>query len=201
MSRIRFGFFAFALALLLVAPGQTEESSDAHVTIEDPFILEPDEANRLYDKLKTVMRAGYAMADYPAAGVYMDWKRYNTAPFLSATHGQRYVNSYANARGKDFGNLAQGARYPEGTIFAKDSLSAIAADRIFPGALFLMEKLPEGGHPQTADWRYVMILPDGSLFGDTMGENAKKVAYCHTCHLLRKEDDYVFFVPEELVAE
>ncbi len=201
MSRIRFGLFTFALALILVAQGRSEETPDAHVTIDDPFILEPDEANRLYDELKAVMRAGYAIADYPAASVYMDWKRYNTAPFLSATHGQRYVNSYANARGMDFGNLAPGARYPEGTILAKDSLTAIAADRTFPGALFLMEKLPEGGHPETADWRYVMILPDGSLFGDTMGENAKKVAYCHTCHLRREDDDYVFFVPQEYVSE
>jgi hypothetical protein len=41
-----------------------------------------------------------------------------------------------------------------------------------------------------------MILPDGSYFGDTEGDNAADVAYCHVCHKIKKRDDFVFFVPK-----
>ncbi len=70
------------------------------------------------------------------------------------------------------------------------------AGKVFPGALFLMEKLAAGASPGTADWRYIMIMPDGSLFGDSAGDTAAQVAYCHDCHAQRAADDFVFFVPK-----
>ena len=42
-----------------------------------------------------------------------------------------------------------------------------------------------------------MVMPDGSLFGDTMGDRAGAVAYCHVCHEAVADRDYTFYVPEE----
>ena len=30
--------------------------------------------------------------------------------------------------------------------------------KIYPGAMFVMEKLAQGANPETADWRYIMVL-------------------------------------------
>jgi hypothetical protein len=57
-----------------------------------------------------------------------------------------------------------------------------------------MEKLPHAANPETADWRYGMILPDGSLFGDSH----ESVVFCHTCHVRVARNDHLFFVPREL---
>lgn len=189
--------FGSAVVLLATDPGHAQDPTKGHIAIENPHKLTPDEANALYEKMKERMSSSYGTAAYDKAKDYLDWKRYNTSPYLSATHGQRYVNNYANDKVTNYGKLQPGERYPVGSIFAKDSISAIDADRTFPGAFFVMEKLKEGESPKTADWRYVMILPDGSLFGDTKGANADKVEYCHTCHVAVADDDYMFFVPEE----
>jgi len=60
-----------------------------------------------------------------------------------------------------------------------------------------MEKLAKGKSPETADWRYLMILPDGSVFADSAGEFPETAAFCHTCHIQAEEFDYLFFLPEE----
>ena len=68
---------------------------------------------------------------------------------------------------------------------------------MFPGALFVMEKLAGGASPQNADWRYVMIMPDGSLFGDSMGDGASEMTFCHECHKIEANRDYLYFVPQK----
>jgi hypothetical protein len=87
---------------------------------------------------------------------------------------------------------------PAGAVIAKDSLTVTRLGARYPGALFIMEKLAPGTHPETADWRYAMILPDGSFFGDTVQEEMRdKVAFCHDCHEQRADYDYLFFLPDE----
>jgi hypothetical protein len=195
---------ALCLGFLISAalPAVAQQSPDAHIVLDHPEAMTPAEAEAVYSELRQNMAALYAMAaDYPAAATYQDWTRFNAAPYPSATHGNRYVNNYANALGRDYGALPAGGRYRAGAILAKDSISAIDDGSTYPGALFFMEKLADGTSPETADWRYVMVLPDGSVFGDSGGDNAEKVAYCHTCHELAADDDYVFFIPEEFRAK
>ena len=115
---------------------------------------------------------------------------------MSGTHGQRFVNNYANATARNYGTLGQGEKLPEGSVLAKDSMTITDEDHVFPGALFVMEKLAAGASPGTADWRYLMIIPDGSLFGDTTGDGPERVRYCHACHASAADRDYTFFVPE-----
>ena len=86
---------------------------------------------------------------------------------------------------------------PAGAVMAKDSFAVTARGDVFLGPLFVMEKMPEGFNARSGDWRYTMIMPDGSLFGRTKGEGDKRVEFCITCHLsVAAENDHLFFVPE-----
>ena len=60
-----------------------------------------------------------------------------------------------------------------------------------------MERMEAGFSPETNDWRYSMIMPDGSIFGITKGAGSERVEFCHTCHEAVGDTDNLFFVPEE----
>lgn len=171
--------------------------TEAHLAIENPAELSKEAARQHYRALRNQMDRGYATAHLDQLMNYQNWPLFNDAPYLSATHGQRYVNSYANRMAHNYGTLQPGDKLPVGSVLAKDSMTVTDEGRVHPGALFVMEKLPEGTSPDTADWRYVMVMPDGSLFGDTMGDRAGAVAYCHDCHEAVADRDYTFFVPED----
>ncbi|WP_209505041.1 MULTISPECIES: cytochrome P460 family protein [unclassified Ruegeria] len=189
---------AIACAILLVSAGlATADGHNAHIAIENPAELSKDEAAAHYHSLRRRMARGYAAAQLDLVLNYQSWPLFNDAPYISATHGQRYVNTYANRMAHNYGTLQQGEELPMGSVLAKDSMTVTDEGHIHPGAMFIMEKLPEGTSPNTADWRYIMVLPDGSLYGDTMGARASEVAYCHVCHEQVADRDYTFFVPEE----
>lgn len=183
-------------AILVDAFAQTQ-SFDSHIAIEDPAELSKDEANKIYGDLKERMATLYAMSELEEIRDYQSWKIYNDAPYISATHGQRYVNNYANARAINYAILAEGEELPVGSVLAKDSITVTGDGRIFPGAMFGMEKLADGTSPETSDWRYFMVIPDGSIVGDTTGDNPHLMTYCHECHLAVEDRDFTFFVPEE----
>jgi hypothetical protein len=188
---------ALLLSLTASPNAAAQESGEqAHIAVENPADLTSDEANRIYNSLRRRLAEGYATSGMEIVDNYQSWKRYNSAPYLSATHGQRFVNNYANAASGDYGRLKVGGTYAPGTVLAKDSVTVTTQGKVFPGALFVMEKLQSGSNPDTADWRYVMIIPDGSIYGDTTGDEPELAEYCHACHQARADDDYVFFVPE-----
>jgi hypothetical protein len=169
-----------------------------HFKINRPGELTKDDANIDYNSIIDGMARSYVASGDETAARYRDWQRFNDAPYLSDAHGNRYVNNYANAIAAEagYGELKPGVKMPPGAILAKDSFTYTKDNKLFPGALFVMEKLDKGASPKTADWRYVMILPDGSVFGDTTAGGAAKLAFCHDCHNQVAEFDYLFFVPE-----
>jgi len=196
-----FSTFALCFVMFVISaewPGMAQEDGErAHVTVKNPASLSASQANRIYDELKERLSERYAMSKLEITSGYQSWPRYNSTPYLSSTHGQRFINSYANALGKDYGKIKGNARYPVGTVFAKDSITVRSEGKIFPGALFVMEKLKAGANSETADWRYVMVIPDGSIFGDTIGDEPELVKYCHACHEAKANADYVFYVPRK----
>ncbi len=195
-----FLFFSITLPLL-VAGANAQEEPGAHLAIEDPAILKTDEINAVYDKLKERMAGGYALSKLPEIKNYQSWRLYNSEPYISATHGQRYVNNYANKLVTNYGRLKKDEGYPVGAVFAKDTITVTSERKTYPGAMFVMEKLAPGTNPDTADWRYIMVLPDGSMLGDTTGDEPEAVEYCHDCHIQKSQEDYVFYVPEEYLAK
>jgi hypothetical protein len=168
-----------------------------HFRLRNPARLEPREAERVYRDLAGDMAASYRLSGKDVAKAYQGWRRYNKAPYRSVTHGNRYLNNYANAKARAYGRYEAAGRLPVGSVIAKDSFTVTGDGDVYPGPLFTMEKMPAGFKYVTGDWRYGMIMPDGSLFGLTDGPGAERVEFCIACHLAREELDHLFFVPEE----
>jgi len=179
-------------------PESDELLTTRHFTVSDPAALDGNEATEIYARIKGQMADAYAAELPQLARRYASWERYNKAPYRSATHGERYVNNFANTEAKAYGS---GAEMPEGAIVAKDAFTVTEDGEVYTGPLALMEKMPEGFDPEGGDWRYTEILPDGTLLGRTGGESEERVAFCKDCHSAAADDDYLFFVPPEWRAE
>ncbi len=197
------GPWLIALATVFVGAARAADPADtirhprAHFRVADPASLDPPAAETVYRRLLRTMLRGYALSGEPGAS-YAGWRRYNRHPYRSATHGERYVNNYANRVARAYGRFENAGKLPPGSLLAKDSFTVTAAGGVYPGPLFLMEKLAPGTSPETDDWRYVMVMPDGSLFGDTTGDNSGAVAFCAVCHGTTPETDDLFFLPPAL---
>ena len=166
-----------------------------HFRIRRPARLAPAEAEETYRQLVDELVAGYAPTGHPAARDYRNWRRYNSAPYLSATHGNLYINNYVNESGRAYGNFENAGILPVGTIIAKDSFVVERNGDVRPGPLFIMEKMPKGFNYVSGDWRYTQIMPDGVFFGETLGEDAERVEFCIGCHLAVEQQDHLFFIP------
>ncbi len=169
----------------------------AHFQVMRPADLLPNTAETIYQNIRGEIAAGYALARLPATRVYFAWRRFNKAPYRSATHGARYVNNYANRLGEAYGRFEDAEPMPKGAILVKDSFTATADSAYFAGPMFIMEKMEAGFNPDSGDWRDTMVMPDGSVFGETRGANAGNVAFCIGCHATRARTDHLYFLPTE----
>ncbi len=199
---------ALWFGLALRVPHAQEESGGAltkperHFRIDNPASLSGGEAEVIYERILDRMVAAYRPSEIPAAASYSTWRRYNSVPYLSAAHGNRYINNYANAQASNYGQLDDGASMPPGSVIVKDSFTVTRMGDVHTGALFIMEKMPPGFSPEGRDWRYTMILPDGAVFGTTKGEDSESVAFCAACHKAAGDDrDHLFFVPRKYRIE
>ncbi len=87
---------------------------------------------------------------------------------------------------------------PAGSLLAKNSFSVKGNGRASLGPLFLMEKMGKGFNAGSDDWRYTMIMPNGSVYGTTKGKGSDKVQFCVDCHsAVAETTDYMMFLPEE----
>lgn len=192
---------ALAALLLITASmpiwGQ-ESVPTRHFIVPNPAELTDADAEEIYQRISDKLVRGYQLSNHPAARSYQRWRRFDRAPYRSGPHGERFVNHYANGIGHDaYGALKEGERMPVGSLIAKDSFAVTKAGEVYSGPLFLMEKMPEGFDPAGHDWRYTMIMPDGSVFGVTKGPDSQKVEFCQKCHQIADEgNDHLFFVPE-----
>ena len=192
------------LAALAPAAATAQDSDDdatqpqGHFRVERPAELSDAEASTIYDRIRAASVAGYRLSGDRFAAAYVSWRRFNEAPYRSATHGRRFVNNYANEIAAAYGKHEDAGTLPVGSVLAKDSFAVTARGDVFTGPLFLMEKMPAGFDPEALDWRYSMIMPDGSLFGVTKGPDSGKVAFCVACHKeAGSRRDHLFFVPEK----
>ena len=156
------------------------------------------EAVAVYDCLLKELKAAYAKSDNEVAVSYASWPRYSTQAYVSGTHGGRYVQNYANAAGRAYGAYEKAGVMPPGAKLAKDSFAVRPDGRVMVGPLFIMEKMRAGFNPGSEDWRYSMIMPNGSVFGTTKGAGGQKVEFCVGCHMsVTPEVDSMLFVPED----
>ena len=127
---------------------------------------------------------------------YQDWERFSTRPYVSDTHGGRYVQNYANTTAKNYGKYEDVGKLPAGSVLAKDSF-AVRAGKVSAGPLFVMEKMASGFNAASGNWRYTLVMPDGKVFGATNGKGAKNVEFCYGCHATQEETDSLFFPYED----
>lgn len=172
-------------------------AAQEHFMAPNAAELEGKAAEEVYAKLRGAMTAAYRMSDHASTQSYQDWDRYNTSPYRSATHGKRFVNNFANKLAKAYGKYEGSGPLPQGSLLAKDSFTVTKEGRVSPGPLFLMEKMNKGFKPASGDWKYTMIMPDGSFFGETNGEGADQVEFCITCHQAAAKNDHLFYLPEK----
>lgn len=167
-----------------------------HYRISHPARLAPVEAEKVYQSLAEAMIAGYRTGGNRVAASYRSWQRVNTAPYLSAAHGNLYLNNYVNKAAEAYGRFEKAGTLPPGAIIAKESFVVERTGETRPGPLFVMKKMPAHFNYVSGDWRYIEIQPDGALFGETRGVGAERVEYCIGCHLARQQYDHLFFVPK-----
>ena len=60
-----------------------------------------------------------------------------------------------------------------------------------------MAKMPQGFNYVSGDWKFTLVKPDGTLFGETRGPGAERVQYCVACHLARERYDHLYFIPRQ----
>lgn len=171
---------------------------ERHFAVKNPAKVDTGEALTIYRRIQDAMQAAYAGSDIEAATNYQRWQKYTDAPYLSAPHGRRYLNNYANATASAYGRFEDLEEMPAGAVIAKDSFEVTERGNVFTGPLFVMEKMPEGFDAQTGDWRYTMIRADGEVFGRTGGPNGHRVEFCAECHnAVAERSDHLFFPPQE----
>lgn len=168
-----------------------------HYRLRDPKILDPERAAEIYAIAREAMSVGYPLSGSQVARDYLSWRRFNSTPYLSARHGNHYLNNYANERALAYGEFEAAGRLPVGAVIAKDSFSVTNSGGILIGPLFIMEKMPQGFNYVSADWKYTLVRADGTLFGETNGPGANRVEYCISCHLAQERYDHLYFIPKD----
>ncbi len=189
----------FALAMFAMADDAKAQDSapTKHFSVGNPAELSDADAEDIYRRMSAPLKKGYLLSNHPVARAYQSWSRFNTAPYRSETHGERFVNNYANGLGRAYGSFEEAGQLPVGSIVAKDSFAVTAAGDVTAGPLFIMEKMAQGFNAKSRDWRYTMIMPDGSVFGVTNGAESQKVQFCITCHVRAGvENDHLYFLPD-----
>jgi len=144
------------------------------------------------------MKKGYAKAGLKQVKGYTGWQKVNTVPYLSDTHGGRYVNNYADRRGAShYKKFEKAGTFHVGSVLAKDSFVVKPDGKVSMGPLFIMEKMDKGFNKGSGDWRYTIVMPNGKVAGMTKGKGMN-MKFCAVCHaLVTPDQDNVYFLPDE----
>ena len=183
-----------------VTPAEDLDGLRRHFRARNVSDLSEQDIKSIYAGLKKELARRYARSEEASVTGYQRWTRYNRVPFLSSAHGNRYVNTFANDAGKAYGLYEKAGILPVGSVLAKDTFTVSEDGTVRPGPLMVMEKMPEGFNYASGDWRYVAIMPDGSILGETNGDASESVEFCIACHLVMEHLDHLHFIPEEYRA-
>jgi hypothetical protein len=122
--------------------------------------------------------------------------RINRAPYAS-TVGMFDINLYVNEDARSFRKIhpetsGSGVVMPVGTLIVRDVLDATGA----VAKVTLMAKMAKGYDPTLGDWWFGVTDPHGVPLDDTSGPQVGRLTDCHSCHIPRATDDYLFGVPQ-----
>lgn len=178
MTQMKIGFGSVALLAMITAPA--EAACDVATSGYD---LTGEQAQAVYDCLKDELQAGYQsgpkrwipdafVADYPG------WTPASAFPAAPGFHGGRFLMTYVNAIGAEeyLKYKTENVSIPAGTRIAKESFEVDDGGKVTKGPLFLMEKVVAGTSPETDDWYYMMVSPDGAP------QAVNVIVTCSECH-------------------
>ena len=128
------------------------------------------------------------------AGAYRDWTVTSSRPAVAGAHGNRLLYTFANdiAAEQYLKYADEGVIMPVGSVLAKESITISAKKKAaVTGPLFIMTKGEAGSAPETADWVYAGIQPDGKPM-------KFKQSFCHDCHVAWEAQDMMAYPLEEV---
>lgn len=174
--------------------GGSASAADCAYNAESPFDLEQSEVNALYDCVKEKMAEGYAKQGDEIGSVYRTWAVTATAPAVQGAHSKRALLTFANdiAAEQYLKFEEEGVVMPVGSVLAKESVTFSKKKKTArPGPLFIMTKVAAGGAPETNDWVYGGLQPNGKPM-------KFKQAFCHDCHTAWEDQDYLAYPVEDV---
>ena len=153
----------------------------------------------LYACIEGGLLKGLNKSGKTEAAEFRGWFKPSTTPFRSATHGNRFMNHYINETGREayMSFNDEGLKMLVGAIAIKESFNVSKKGKVQRGPLFIMEKVAAGTFPDTGDWKYTTITPNGKILGETGTDTAKKQKFCHDCHEAVLENQDAMFFPDE----
>lgn len=184
---------AAALGLALTATTALAEDC-AVITVEDQFDLEADEIVALYDCLADKLAEGYGKAGDEVGANYRSWAPTSTRPAIQGAHGNRILNTFANdiAAEQYLKYQEEDFTMPVGSVLAKESITiSIKKKTARPGPLLMMTKMEVGSMPETNDWLYTGVQPNGKTM-------KVKQSFCHDCHEAYEDSDFLAYPMEEV---
>ncbi len=188
-------FFNITAAVsAMVFVGNTAIAAECPVSTLDPFELGAADIDSIYDCMKDSMAAGYAKKGDEVGSNFRDWTITGTRPGVAGAHGERLLLTFANdiAAAQYLKFAEEGVVMPAGSILAKESIKISKKKKTARiGPLFTMTKVEAGGAPETNDWVYGGILPNGKPM-------KIKQSFCHDCHTSWEDQDYLAYPLEEV---
>lgn len=134
---------------------------------------------------------GSVYAPLDVGANYASWTKLSSQPFLSKTHGGRFVEVYVNDVGLEAFKSDDGA-FPVGSIVVKTSWETRdGKPTTTAGPVFIMEKKPAGFDPDNEDWWFGLhwesVPPEWQkrMGGATQvywRSPSPKAKYCGDCH-------------------
>lgn len=124
------------------------------------------------------------------------FQQVNRDPYAS-TLGAFNIDVSVNKDVRDFRKIhpeiaGSNVVMPEGTVVVREVLDATGAVE----KITLMGKGPAGYDPTLGDWWFGVTDPKGApLVADNGGVQVGRMTECHSCHIPRATDDYLFGVP------
>lgn len=130
-----------------------------------------------------------------AATTWNQLPEINSQPYVSAV-GTFDINVYVSGDVADFQKIhpettGSGVTVSAGTVIVRSVLDASGNVT----KLTLMEKGPPGYDPSIGDWWFGETDPTGTPLVENGVEQMGRLTACHTCHLPRATDDFLFGVP------
>lgn len=189
----RFLKFA-AVASAVLFTGTAASAQACPVDILDPFDLEAADIDSIYACMEAQMVAAYSKQGNKIGENYRNWTITASRPGVAGAHGGRLLLTWANPIGAEqyLKYQEEGFEMPAGSVLAKESIKINKKKKAaVVGPLFLMTKLKPGEAPETGDWRYDAIAPNGK-------QMKIKQAFCNDCHKGYEDSDYLAYPIEEV---